>query len=82
MSAIETALRERCGIQVKEFAMIATLEDGTTAIFTSEKLSKHGKSLFPQQLREEYFRQTNDTGSGNLTGNNTSFTLSLPQPKG
>lgn len=62
--AIETALRERCGINVKEFAMIATLEDGHTATFTSEKLVAQEKYLFNQEFRAAYFR---------YTGNNTAF---------
>lgn len=73
MTDIETALRERCGIQVKDFAMIATLEDGTTATFTSEKVKGHEKYLFSQQFQEAFFRRTDDAGSGNPAGNSISF---------
>jgi len=74
LAAIETALRERCGIHVKDFAMIATLDDGTTATFTSEKLVAHEKYLFSEQFKAFYFRQTEGAGSGNLTGNGIFFT--------
>lgn len=59
--AIETALREQCGIHIKDFAMIATLENGETASFTSEKLVEHGKSLFNREFKETYFRHTGKT---------------------
>lgn len=59
VQAIETALREQCGIQVKDFAMIATLENGTTATFTSEKLIPQEKYLFNQEFKEMYFRHAN-----------------------
>lgn len=59
VQAVETALREQCGIQIKDFALIATLEDGTTHTFTSEKLMRQEKFLFNDGFKDMFFRQTN-----------------------